>query len=262
MLAGIAKLMKNFFNFFSRAGTSSQLSSEGAALPQVPRHIAIIMDGNRRWAQQKNLPKVAGYKVGLEALKDVYETCLSLGVKYLTVYAFSTENMNRPKDEVNYLMWLFIEALNKEISQLVAKNVRLRILGRKENLETEMLQKIAAAEKMTENGTGLNLQVMFNYGGRGDIVDAVKSIMASSKTNKDLEITEQLVSDNLSMRGIPDPELLIRTAGEMRVSNFLLWEIAYTEIVVTEALFPDFRGRELIAAIQQYAKRERKFGVK
>jgi undecaprenyl diphosphate synthase len=254
--------MNKIINIFFPAGRNNRLSAKDASLALVPGHIAIIMDGNRRWAQKKNLPKIAGYKVGLEALKDVYETCLSLGVKYLTVYAFSTENMNRPKDEVNYLMWLFIEALNKEIPQLVSRKVRLRILGRKENLEPEMLDKIAAAEKMTEQGDGLNLQVMFNYGGRADIVDAAKKIVALSISGKCPEIDEKLFSDNLCMKGIPDPELLIRTAGEMRISNFLLWEVAYTEIVVTETLFPDFRGRELIAAIEQYIKRERKFGVK
>ncbi len=227
---------------------------------QIPAHIAIIMDGNRRWADRKKLPKVAGYKVGVEALREIYERCLELNVKYLTIFAFSTENKNRPSDEVNYLKRLFIEALNKEVEGLKAKNVRLRILGRIDEVEDDLKEKIESAHRATQSCNGMGLQVMFNYGGRAEIVDAVKAIVEKSRNDKSLVIDEALIENNLYMAGIPDPDLLIRTGSEFRVSNFLLWEIAYSEIVVSKQLFPDFRTDALLEAIKEYSSRTRKFG--
>ena len=189
----------------------------------VPAHVAIIMDGNRRWADGRKLPRVAGYKIGLEALKDIYNECLDLGIKYLTVYAFSTENKSRPKDEVSYLKWLFVEAINKEINELIKKNVRVRILGRLN--EPEMQAKIVSAEKATEKNDGLFMQIMYNYGGRAEIVDATKKIVELAKKDPGLKIDEELISNNVYLAGIPDPDLLIRTGGDNRVSNFLLSSI-------------------------------------
>ncbi len=231
-----------------------------APIENIPCHVAVIMDGNRRWAEKRRLPKVAGYKYGLEALRDVYNSCIEIGIQYLTIYAFSTENKFRPKDEVKYLEWLLIEAINTEAKALSEKNVKIRFLGRLEEVDGEMLKKMREIEALTAANTGLGLQVMYNYGGRAEIVDAFKKIAELSRSYGDLKIDEKLISESMYLAGIPDPDLLIRTGGDMRISNFLLWEIAYSEIMVNDIYFPDFRKKEFLAAIKEYSNRMRRFG--
>lgn len=249
--------MFNPINIFRKRDTDpTDMDGKGA----VPRHVAIIMDGNRRWAEKRRLPKVAGYKYGLEALRDIYNSCISFGIEYLTIYAFSTENKYRPKGEVKYLEWLLIEAIDVEARALREKNVKIRFLGRLDEIEKEVRDKMIEIERATSANTGLSIQVMYNYGGRAEIVDAAKKIIELSMTYGDLKIDEKLLSDNLYTAGIPDPDLLIRTGGDMRISNFLLWQIAYSEIIVTEKFFPDFRKKEFLSAIRNYSGRIRRFG--
>jgi len=214
------------------------------------------MDGNGRWAKARNLPRIAGHKVGADSLKEVVKACAEVGVKYLTVYAFSTENWQRPADEVDFLMGLFSRTLDGEVRDLAQNNVRLRFLGRLDRFSPELKEKMQKAMQDLSKNTGLNLQVMVNYGGRAEITDALAAILKENPK----EITEDLISRNLYTKDIPDPDLLIRTASEMRISNFLLWQIAYAEIHVTPTLWPDFRRAELLAAIEDFGKRERKFG--
>lgn len=249
--------MIKFPSFFNKKKT---VSGASAVIENIPCHVAVIMDGNRRWAEKRKLPKVAGYKYGLEALRDIYNSCIETGIKYLTIYAFSTENKFRPKDEVKYLEWLLIEAINTEMKALSEKNVRIRFLGRLDEVDGEMLKKMREIETVTSANTGLNLQVMYNYGGRAEIADAFKKIAALSRSCGDIKIDEKLISDNLYLAGIPDPDLLIRTGGDMRISNFLLWQVAYSEIMVTERYFPDFRKKEFLSAIRDYSNRIRRFG--
>lgn len=234
----------------------------------IPQHIAIIMDGNGRWAKSKGLPRIAGHKVGADSLKEAVKTCAEIGVKYLTVYAFSTENWNRPKEEVSFLMTLFAETLEREVKDLAKNNVRLRFLGRLQDFSPELQSKMKNAMAVLEKNTGLNLNVMVNYGGRTELVDALNEIVESRKTSTssveslkvENRVTEEDIQTHLYTRDIPDPDLLIRTASEMRISNFLLWQIAYAEIYVTDVYWPDFRKKELLAAIEAYGKRERRFG--
>jgi len=247
-----------FPSFFKKKAIIQGIS---AAIENIPCHVAVIMDGNRRWAEKRRLPKVAGYKYALEALRDIYNACIETGIKYLTIYAFSTENNFRPKDEVQYLEWLFVEAINTEAEALRKKNVKIRFVGRLNEIKKEeMLAKIAEIENATGSNTGLNMQVMYNYGGRAEIVDACKKIAKLSKSHGNLTIDEKLISENLYLPDIPDPDFLIRTGGDMRISNFLLWEIAYSEILVTETFFPDFRKKEFLSAIRDYSNRMRRFG--
>ncbi len=249
--------MLNPLSFLIR---NKSVPGSSAEIENIPRHVAVIMDGNRRWAEKRRLPKVAGYKYGLEALRDIYNTCIEIGIQYLTIYAFSTENKFRPKDEVKYLEWLLIEAIDTEARALCEKKVKIRFLGRLDEVEPSMLKKMREIEGLTSANPGLCLQVMYNYGGRSEIVDAVKKISELSKAYGELKIDEKLVSDNLYLAGIPDPDLLIRTGGDMRVSNFLLWQIAYSEIIVTEKYFPDFRKKEFLSSIRDYSNRIRRFG--
>ncbi|MFA4905776.1 MAG: isoprenyl transferase [Candidatus Margulisiibacteriota bacterium] len=225
---------------------------------QVPQHIAIIMDGNGRWAKKRGLPRLAGHKVGADSLKEAVKTCAEAGVKHLTVYAFSTENWKRPEEEVGFLMSLFSQTLDREVAELEKNNVRLRFLGRLQDFSPELQKKMREAMERLSKNTGLNLNVMVSYGGRAEIVDAVRAMMKDEVPND--EIKEETISRYLYTCDIPDPDLLIRTASEMRVSNFLLWQIAYAEIYVTEVLWPDFRKKELLLAIEDYSRRERRFG--
>lgn len=229
---------------------------------EIPVHIAIIMDGNGRWAKKRGLPRIAGHKVGVDALKEIVKVCGEIGVKYLTVYAFSTENWKRPKDEVSFLMNLFFDTLEREVNELNKNNVRLRFLGRLTEFSPKLQEKISnSVEKLSKN-TGLNLNVMVNYGGRAEIVDAVNEIVESRewKVEGRDKITAQDIQAHLYTKEIPDPDLLIRTASEMRISNFLLWQIAYAEIYVADVFWPDFRKAELLKAIESFGKRERRFG--
>ena len=230
----------------------------------IPAHIAIIMDGNRRWAKNKNLPSMLGHREGVQALKKITRYANDvLGVKYLTVYAFSTENWNRKKDEVDFLMFLVQDALQKEIDELHSENVRIRFIGVLNEVPDPLPKILNAAVEKTKNNTGINLNVALNYGSRAEITNAVKEITKKVISNeiKMDDITPELISKNLLTKDIPDPDLLIRTGGEQRISNYLLWQCAYTEFYSTNALWPAFDSSELEKAINEFNKRQRRFGV-
>ncbi len=237
-------------------------SIDQVAMDRLPRHIAIIMDGNGRWAQKRALPRSMGHRAGVEALREIVKTCSKLEIKILTVYAFSTENWKRPKDEVGVLMDLLIEYLRKELQELHENKVVIRSMGKMSDLPLRAQKEIAQAIKRTRDNTGLIFNIALNYGGRAEIIDAVKSISKEVLSGKIRieEIDEQCFSKSLYTQGLPEPDLLIRTSGEMRLSNFLLWQLAYTEIVVVEELWPDFDQKALLKAIIEYQKRERRFG--
>lgn len=227
--------------------------------PQVPRHIAVIMDGNGRWAKQRFLPRVAGHQRGVESLRDTVKTCISLGVEYLTVFAFSSENWRRPADEVSFLMQLFIKMLQREVSRLHEHNVRVKIIGDRSRFDALLVQHIAEAERLTANNSGLTVTIAANYGGRWDIMQAIKAMLRARPELAD-SFTESDLEPYLSMHYAPEPDLFIRTGGEQRISNFLLWQLAYTELYFTDTLWPAFNGSSLEEAIQSYQKRERRFG--
>jgi undecaprenyl diphosphate synthase len=218
------------------------------------------MDGNGRWAQQHGLPRIAGHREGSESLRAVLKAAAEFGVKYLTVYAFSTENWRRPQEEVDFLMELFSQTIDNEIEELMENKVRLNFLGRLDRFSPELKKKMDQAMATTRNNDRITLNVMVNYGGRAEIVDAVNQILEHRTPSTEHRIEEKDIADRLYTRGIPDPDLLIRTASEMRVSNFLLWQIAYAEIHVTSVLWPEFRKVQLKIAIEDYQKRTRKFG--
>lgn len=221
-------------------------------------HIAIIMDGNRRWAKEKGLPSAMGHKKGVDALRTTLRACDEFGIKYLTVYAFSTENWNRKKEEVDFLMELLALTLQNELAEMHAEGVVISFIGDTTKL-SEKLQKILKnSVETTKNNKGVHLQIAFNYGARDELVTAVKSIVA--KGLKENEITEEIISQNLYTNGIPDPDLLIRTGGELRVSNYLLWQIAYSEILVTKQFWPEFNRQSLIDAVEEFYGRQRRFG--
>jgi undecaprenyl diphosphate synthase len=237
------------------------LSPEAKA--NLPQHIAIIMDGNGRWAKQRHLPRVEGHRQGAESARTIIRAAGELGIKHLTLYAFSTENWNRPKDEVDTLMKYLIQYLKRETPDLNKSNVRLQVIGQiwrlPENVQEQVRKSIAALEK----NNGLTLILALSYSGRSELVDAVRAIAAKAKEGRldPSEVTERLISEHLHTRNWPDPDLLIRTSGEMRVSNFLLWQISYAEFVMTQTLWPDFRKGQLIEALEEYARRHRRFGA-
>jgi undecaprenyl diphosphate synthase len=214
------------------------------------------MDGNGRWAKERGLPRIAGHREGAESLRAVLKACAEFGVKYLTVYAFSTENWRRPKEEVEFLMNLFSETIDREMDELMVNRVKLNFLGRLSEFSPELQKKMKDAMEKTKGNDRITLNVMVNYGGRAELVDAVNRLLNEGHKIVD----EDLIGEHLYTKGIPDPDLLIRTASEMRVSNYLLWQIAYSEIYVTPVLWPDFRKEQLKEAIQAYQKRVRKFG--
>jgi len=228
----------------------------------LPRHIAVIMDGNGRWAKGKGAARIFGHRNAIQAVKDVTEGCGELGVKYLTLYAFSTENWGRPKEEVDALMELLVNTLKKEISTLHENQVKLHTIGDVSHLPKDCQNNLAEAIEATKNNSGLTLQLALNYSGRWEIVEAAKKLAEEVKNGliQPQEIDEHYFAEHLKTAGVPDPELLIRTSGELRVSNFLLWQIAYTEIFITPTLWPDFRKENLYEAICAYQKRERRFG--
>ncbi|MEQ3308401.1 isoprenyl transferase [Fusobacterium varium] len=222
---------------------------------RIPNHIAIIMDGNGRWAEKRGLPRTFGHKEGADALRKIITYAGKIGVKYLTVYAFSTENWKRSKDEIDALMFLFKTYLKNEEKNIMRNNVRFLVSGRKNGVSSSLLEAIKKLEDKSRDNTGLTLNIAFNYGGRAEIIDAVNSILKSGADNiNEEDFSKYLYND------IPDPELLIRTSGEFRISNFLLWQIAYSEIYITKALWPDFDEKELDKAIQSYNERDRRFG--
>ncbi len=232
-------------------------------LKNIPRHVAIIMDGNGRWAQQRKLPRIEGHRAGAESVREIVRVCGELGIEYLTLYAFSIENWNRPKLEVKALMHLLEFYLKQEIPELNKNNVRLAAIGRLHALpETAQRQLTKSIDALGKN-TGLTLVLALSYGGRAEIVDATREIAREIEAGRlDVsDIDEKVISQHLYTRGIPDPDLLVRTSGEMRISNFLLWQISYAEIYVTETLWPDFRRAELMKALEDYSKRHRRFGL-
>ena len=230
---------------------------------KLPRHIAIIMDGNGRWAKKKNLNRISGHIKGVDAVREIVTACRELGIKVLTLYAFSIENWRRPKDEVTALMGLLKEYLLKEREEMVQNNIRLSAIGRLEDLPLDVQNTLRETMKRTEQCNGMVLNLALSYGGRSEILHAIQGILSDFQKGevKPEEINLQRFSQYLWTRGIPDPDLLIRTSGEFRISNFLLWQIAYTELYVTETLWPDFDRKELLKAIADYQSRERRFGL-
>ena len=230
---------------------------------KLPRHIAIIMDGNGRWAKKKNLNRISGHIKGVDAVREIVTACRELGIKVLTLYAFSIENWRRPNDEVAALMGLLREYLSKEREEMVQNNIRLSAIGRIEDLPLEVQNTLRETSKKTEQCDGMILNLALSYGGRSEILHAVQGILSDFQKGKikPEEVNLQRFSQYLWTRGIPDPDLLIRTSGEFRISNFLLWQIAYTELYVTETLWPDFDRKELLKAIAAYQSRERRFGL-
>jgi len=227
--------------------------------PAVPRHIAIIMDGNGRWAKQRFMPRVAGHQRGVEALREVVKACRNLGVEYLTVFAFSSENWRRPAEEVSFLMSLFLKMLEREVARLHENNIRLKIIGDRSRFDDKLRQTMREAEQLTANNIALTLTIAANYGGRWDVMQGVKAML---KEHPQLAqtFTEADLQPYLSMNDAPEPDLFIRTGGEQRISNFMLWQLAYTELYFTDTLWPAFDPNELDKAIASYQKRERRFG--
>jgi undecaprenyl diphosphate synthase len=259
--------MRNWVNFWRVRGqkTESQKFDELMAAidcSRLPGHIAIIMDGNGRWATRRGLPRAMGHRAGVESLREIVNISSALGIGFLTVYAFSTENWKRPKEEVNILMELLVEYLKKEIGELHGKNVRVRAIGRISELPEKAVQALADAEQKTRNNTGLTLNLALNYGGRTEITEAVRMIaeMVSSGRLDPAQVNEELVAGCLYTGDMPDPDLLIRPSGEQRISNFLLWQAAYAEFWYCPELWPDFRKVHLLQAVLDYQNRQRRFG--
>ncbi len=229
-------------------------------MENLPRHIAIIMDGNGRWAQQRGLSRLEGHIAGVKAVRRVVEACRDLGIPYLTLYTFSTENWRRPKEEVEGLMTLLREQLRSQTPELKEKGVRVIVIGKREELPRDLQEQIKQSEEETSQNSELNLILAINYGSRAEIVNACKKLIEKVKRGESNEVNEDVFRSLLYTKDIPDPDLLIRTAGEKRVSNFLLWQIAYTEFYITDTLWPDFTKDDLLLAIEDYKKRKRKFG--
>ena len=230
-------------------------------LTRLPRHVAVIMDGNGRWAQKRHLPRIAGHRSGTQSARTTIETCARLKIEALTLYAFSVENWRRPKTEIDFLMQLLREYLKKEMPLLQKNEIRMRFLGRIDELAPAVQKDVREAMEKTAGNKGMVLCVALNYGGRAEIVDAMNAILNDrNRSGASSQITEEQLASHLYTEGLPDPDLLIRTSGEMRVSNFLLWQIAYAEIFVTETLWPDFNRARLLEALVEFQKRERRYG--
>jgi undecaprenyl diphosphate synthase len=226
---------------------------------KLPDHIAIIMDGNGRWAKKKNLPRSAGHKVGADVLDKITTFCRDLGIKYMTIYAFSTENWKRPKEEVDALMDILLKYLTRFENEYKSEdNIILRLIGDMTPLSDEVKQKVKSIDKMLENETGMILNLAINYGGRDEIINCVKSLVKDNVNPED--INEEMIQKYLYTKDIPDPDLIIRTSGEKRLSNFLIWQGAYSEFYVTDVLWPDFKGNDILKSIYDYQNRERRFG--
>jgi len=251
-------MLKNLWNNSNNNKIPSNIN-----IDSVPKHIAIIMDGNGRWAIGRMLPRNLGHKAGVEALRDVIKMASNIGVKYLTLYAFSTENWKRPTSEVSLLMKLLIEYLRKEIAELHDNNVKIQVIGDISKFQDEVIDEVQKATIKTKDNEGLCVNIALNYGGRSEIINVVKNIAERVKDSqmKIDEIDEDLINSFLYTVGIPDPELLIRTSGEIRLSNFLLWQCAYSEFWFTDVYWPDFRGEHLLMAISDYQNRKRRFGA-
>ena len=248
------------FNFFKKNRLEEKI--EEKKLKKIPTHVAIIMDGNGRWAKKRNMPRVKGHYEGMQTVKKITKYASKLGIKYLTLYAFSTENWARPKEEVNYLMDLPEKMFTSFMPELMENNVKVEVIGVVEKLPENTRKAVEDAIEQTKNNTGLKLIFALNYGSKDEIVTAVKRIAQGIANNeyKVEEIDEQLISDNLFTKDTPDPDLLIRTSGEQRISNFLLWQIAYSEFIFTKVAWPDFVEEELYKALLEYQSRDRRFG--
>lgn len=235
---------------------------ENIDVNNLPKHVAVIMDGNGRWAKSKGAARIFGHRSAIQAVRDVTEGCAELGVNFLTLYAFSTENWGRPQSEVNALMQLLVDTISGEMKTLMKNNVQLQTIGATDQLPDRCHRKLNEGIELTRNNTGLTLILALNYSGRWEITEAVKKIAEQVEHHnisvKDID--QQTIADHLTTQGMPDPELLIRTSGEMRISNFLLWQLAYTELYITPVLWPDFRREHLYEAILSYQQRERRFG--
>lgn len=238
------------------------LTSQQRAFQVLPRHIAIIMDGNGRWAKKRHLPRLAGHKAGVEAVQQTVKRCVEKKVEVLTLFAFSSENWRRPQEEVSYLMQLFITALQNEASRLHEQNIQLRVIGDGARFDEKLRRQIFTVEKLTANNTGLKLLLATNYGGQWDITQAMQRIASEIEQGvlSSQSVTAELMQKYLSFADLPDPDLFIRTSGEQRISNFILWQLAYTELYFTDVLWPDFNGDELDKAFAFFAQRERRFG--
>jgi undecaprenyl diphosphate synthase len=240
------------------AGSPDEPLARQVNFEQLPAHIAIIMDGNGRWAAQRHLPRVEGHRAGIDSVRDVVETSARLGIDVLTLYAFSVENWKRPRAEVNTLMMLLKRYIRLELNTLLQNNIRFQVIGRPDELSADVQEELEFGIGKTVKNTGMLFNIALNYGGRAEIVDAARRAIASGISPDDLD--EARFGSLLYTAGQPDPDLLIRTSGEMRISNFLLWQIAYSEIWVTERLWPDFRRRDLLEAVVAFQKRERRYG--
>ena len=252
--------MKKLFAFLKRDKSTSDVID--IDMSRIPKHIAIIMDGNGRWAKDRNLPRALGHRAGVETIRRIVKECNNLGVKYLTLYAFSTENWNRPLEEVNSLMKLLVEYLKNEFEELNSNDVVINSIGNISKLPRICREELSNAYEKTKNNKGLILNLALNYGGRNEIIDAVKEIsldLTNKKISKE-EITEELFSKYMYTKEIPDPDLIIRPSGELRLSNFLLWQSAYSELWFSDVNWPDFQGKQLKLAISDYQKRDRRFG--
>jgi len=242
--------------------SDNALQAELKKSGDIPSHIAIIMDGNGRWAKKRGLPRVAGHRRGVETVREIVEVCAEIGVKYLTLYTFSTENWKRPKDEVSTLMRLLLKSLKDRLDELNKNDIKLTCIGNIESLPTVVQKQLYEDIERTKNNKRMTLNLALSYSGRWELLEAVKNIshkIADGKLTPD-NITEKIISDHLTTRNMPEPELIIRTSGEFRVSNFLLWQIAYSEFVILDVYWPEFSDKHLYDAIRQYQKRERRFG--
>lgn len=244
---------------FIKPGSEEEALVLQLDLSKMPRHVAVIMDGNGRWAQEKNLPRMEGHRAGAKSVQEVVEACARLGIKYLTLFAFSKENWKRPRREVATLWRLLEDYLKKEDKVLVKNKFRLIVIGQREDIPPSVKKELDRVEKLTERFHTMTIVLALNYGGRAEIVDGIKKILREKDISAE-ELDEDIFSRYLYTSGIPDPDLLIRTSGELRVSNFLLWQIAYSEIWITKEYWPDFRRKHFLQALVAYQKRERRFG--
>ncbi|HYH04785.1 MAG TPA: isoprenyl transferase [Bacillota bacterium] len=254
--------MANFFNRFKSGTPKTNSSNQTPVLQAIPQHVAIIMDGNGRWANEQGLPRTAGHRAGLERIRDAVTLCLEVGVKHLTLYAFSTENWKRPQDEVGFLMNLFEEALMKEVNLLHQQGVRVKFIGFRTGLSPSLVKLMEESETKTANNQSLTLNFAINYGGRPEILNACREIAVAVKKGEldPGQVTEELFSGYLFTAGQPDPDLLIKPGKEVRISNFLIWQLAYSEFYFSELYWPEFGKDALMEAFKYYGRKERRFG--
>lgn len=252
-----------FAKFMNKLGKRTEHTDLDIIHGEIPKHIAIIMDGNGRWAKSRGLPRVAGHRAGMKTIKELAKAADQIGVKILTLYAFSTENWKRPKDEVDFLMWLPVEFLQLELEELISNNVQIRMMGNPVDLPNHTLEAVKQAVDSTRNNTGLILNFALNYGSRKEMIDTIRDV-ATKAVNGEIDpnqIDEQYFSDLLLSKDVGDPDLLIRTSGEIRISNFMLWQLAYTELWFCDVYWPDFKKENLLDAIRDFQKRIRRYGA-